>query len=74
MILIGDRLRVAVGALEDAVVVRIRVAGGTDPVGPAVRSREPGVIEGCIRPLHGVVAGRAGGREMSCGMVRVIGT
>lgn len=70
-------LGVAIGALEDRVVVRIRVAGGAHSVGIAVIDRERcvlGMIEGCVEPVRGVVARLAGrGEELRLGGVPRIG-
>ena len=43
-------LGMTVGALKDRVVARIAVASGTNTIGAAMISGEPGVIEGCIEP------------------------
>ena len=57
------RLRMAVGALEHAVVAGIGVAGRADATRVPVIGVEPGVIENRARPGRGVVAHRAGGRK-----------
>ena len=66
------RLRMAVSAGEDRVVVGIRVAVGADSVGVAMVHWEPGVIELSVRPLDGVVAGGASGREVRGCVIRIV--
>ena len=53
----------ATRALENRVVVRIRVAGRAHTVSVPVGHWEPGMVERCPRPRRGVVASRAGGRK-----------
>jgi len=65
MIAIRVRLGVAVRALEDAVVRRIRVTRRADPVGVTVIHGEPCVIEGGSQPSRRRVASAATGRK-SC--------
>lgn len=60
---IGLGLAVAVCALEDRIVTRIRVAGRADTVSAPVVHREPGMVERRPRPCRGVVARRAGRGE-----------
>ena len=72
MLGIGLSFGVAVRAGEDRVVVRIRMAIAADAVGITVVHVEPGVIECRIRPLDGVMAGGASGREVRSNMVRII--
>lgn len=50
---------VATRTLENHVVVRIRVAGGTDTVSVAVIHVKPGVVESCAGPRSSVVASHA---------------
>ncbi len=77
VISVGLGLGVAIRALENRVVVRIRVAGGADSVGVAVIDGERcvlGMIEGCVEPVRGVVARLAGGgEELRLGGVSRIG-
>lgn len=73
MILVGLRLGVAVRTGEDGEVIRVRMAGAANAVRIAMVQREIGVIEIGIRPLHGVVARRARGREMRGRVIRIIG-
>ncbi len=53
----------AIRALEDGVITRIRVARRADPVRVPVVHREPCVVESCAKPTGRSVAGRAGSRE-----------
>ena len=69
---IGLALGVAVRAREHQIIGRVRMAGGTDAIGPAVICREPGVVEDCAEPGTGVVASLACGRETSRGVVRIV--
>src|SRR5215469_11581642 len=69
---IGPGLDVAVGALEDGIVGRIRVTAGAHSPRATVIGREPGVIESCVQPTAGVVARGAGCREPHSNMVRII--
>lgn len=70
---IGLGFGVAVRTSKHRIVVGVRVAGRAHAVGVAMVQREPGVIELAVRPLDGVMAGGAGGRETSGNMVRVGG-
>ena len=72
MLWIGLSFGVAVGAGKHRVVVRIRMAIAADAIGVAVVHVEPGVIECRVRPLDGVMAGGASGREVRSNMVRII--
>jgi len=56
---------VATRALENRVVVRIRVAGRAHTVSVPVGHREPGMVEGCPCPCSCGVASRARGRKDS---------
>ena len=60
---VGLSLGMTIGALENHVVVRIRVAGRAHTVSVPVSHWEPGMVEGCPRPCSCVVARRAGGRK-----------
>lgn len=60
---IGLIFRVAVRALENAVVAWIRMANGAHSVRMAVVGVEPRVIEGRAQPAGGAMARRAGRRE-----------
>lgn len=53
----------ATRALENGVVVRIRVAGGTNAVSIAVIHWEPGVVKGGSEPARSRVTSRASSRE-----------
>ena len=73
---IGVRLRrcVAVRALENRVVVRIRVASGANAVGVSVVHWEPRVIERCAEPVRRnprCMARCAGCREAGRSMIRI---
>ena len=72
MIPIRVRFRVAVRALEDAVVGRIRVARRADPVRVAVIHGEPGVIEGGSQPTRGRVTGGATRRKSCRHVIRTV--
>ena len=68
------RRRVAVGALEDGVVRRVRVACGADSIGPAVVHREPGVVERRAKPIRShpsCVTGGARRRKARRSVIRV---
>lgn len=64
--------RMAVGALENAVIVWIGVAHRADAVGSAVIHVEPGVVESSIQPARGGVTGGAGGWETHGHMIRTV--
>ena len=66
---------VATGALKDRVITRTIVAirAGSIHATVGVTHREPRVVEGCIGPVRRVVAGGAGCRKASRGVVRIIG-
>lgn len=66
---IGLSLRVAVRALEDAVIVWIRMADGAHTVRMAVVGIEPGVIKGRAQPTAGAMTGGARRRETCCEVV-----
>src|ERR1700757_425262 len=68
---VGVGLAVAVGALEDAVVIRIGVAGAANTIGAAVIHVEPGVTEGGALPARGGVAGRTRRGETDRHVVRI---
>jgi len=53
----------ATRALENRVIVRIRVAGRAHTVSVPMGHWEPGMVERCPRPRSCVVASRAGGRK-----------
>ncbi len=66
MVRVSLRFRVAIGALEHRIVVRIDVAGGTNSVGVAVVGGEWRVlrmVKSRIQPAGGVVARSTSGRE-----------
>lgn len=65
---------VAIRALESAVVARIGMAGGADPVSIAVVGGEPSVIENGAQPTCGRMAGGAGRGETSGDVVGIIGS
>ena len=65
VVLVGLRLRMAVRALENGVIVWIRVAGRAHSICSAVVDGEVGVIPVCRDPRCRVVAGGAG-RWESC--------
>jgi hypothetical protein len=69
----GVSAPVATRALEDRVVVGIRVTGRTDPVRVAVVDVEPRVIERRSRPCARGVTGGARRREPCRGVVRIRG-
>lgn len=73
MIPVGVRLGVAIGALENAVVGRIGMAGGANSICVSVSHRKPGVIERRAQPSRGGMAGRAGGGKASRHVVRTVG-
>lgn len=64
---ISLRLGVAIRALEDRIVVRIRMADRANSVGgvASMAHGEPRVVERCSRPCRRVVASRTGGCENS---------
>jgi hypothetical protein len=72
MIPIRVRLRVAVRALEDTVISRIRVAGGADSVRVAVIHGEPSVIESGSQPTGSRVASGAACWESCRHVIRTI--
>ena len=72
MIAIRVRLGVAVRALEDAIVGRIRVTRRADSVCVAVIDVEPGVIESGAQPTRGGVASSARGRESRRRVIRIV--
>ena len=57
---VGVRLGMAVGALENAVIARIGVAGGTHAIRSTMIGRKPCVIERGIEPTSGRVTSGAG--------------
>ena len=67
------RLGVAVGALEDAIVARIGVAGRTDSACSAVIHVEPGVVERRTQPTGRRVTNGAGVRETCRHVIRTVG-
>ena len=67
------RLGVAVGALEDAIVARIGVAGRTDSACSAVIHVEPGVVERRAQPTGRRVANGAGVGETCRDVIRTVG-
>lgn len=72
VMLISRGFGVAVRALEHRKIRRIDMAGGADPIGATVISREPRVVEGCSQPGSRVVAGLAGGWKSCADVVRVV--
>lgn len=71
MLVVGPRLRMAVRALEDAVVVRIGMAGRTNPVCIAMIDVEPSVIESGSQPARGRMAGRTARWESRRYVIRI---
>ena len=70
---IGLALGMAVCALEDLIIIRIRVARTAHSARATVIGREPGVVESCVQPAAGVVAGGAGRRKPDRNVVRIVG-
>ena len=64
-------LRMAVRALEDRVIRRIGVTGGTHSTGSSMIGWKPRVIERCPGPGRGGVARLARGRESRRRVVRI---
>ena len=65
------RLRVAIGAYEDRIIIGIGIAGGKHPLGIAVIRREPRVIERRPGPCRRGVTRLTGGGETGRRVVRV---
>jgi len=68
---VGLRLRMAVRALKDGVVVRIGVTDAAYAICIAVIQVEPGVVKRGSRPIGGGVTGRASCGEAGRRMVRI---
>ena len=73
MVIVGRGLGMTTAghARKHRVVAGICMAARAWHVVIAGRDREPSVVEGCARPLRGVVTGFARGREASRDMVRI---
>lgn len=71
MLVVRLRLGVAVGALEDGVVVRIRVTCAAHAICIAVIDGEPGVVKGGSQPTGSGVAGGAGCGKAGGNVIRI---
>lgn len=74
MIIVSLCFRVAIGALENAVVARIRVANGTNSVRSAVIRGEIGMVEGGAEPTRRRVACGTSCWKARAHVVRIVGS